>query len=96
MSSLCTSFPNGRKGDHTDGLKDTALSIKSYVIVGDFKAHAPFWENGCTSVTCNRLVQNIVDTSLCLLNDGRITRIPDDSTHKATAINLSLVNLILQ
>ena len=59
--------------------------------MGDFNAHAPFWENGCTSVTCNRLVENIVDSSLCLLNDGRITRIPDVSTHKATAIDLSLV-----
>ena len=43
--------------------------------------------NGCTLVTCNRLVDNIVDSSLCLLNDGRITRIPDVSTHKATAID---------
>ena len=59
--------------------------------MGDFNAHAPFGENGCTSVTCNRLVENIVDSSLCLLNDGRITRIPDVSTHKATAIDLSLV-----
>ena len=59
--------------------------------MGDFNAHAPFWENGCTSVTCNRLVENIVDSSLCLLNDGRITRIPDVSTLKATAIDLSLV-----
>ena len=37
------------------------------------------------------LVENIVDSSLCLLNDGRITRIPDVSTHKATAIDLSPV-----
>ena len=47
-------------------------------------------------MTCNKLVENIVDSSLCLLNDGRIIRIPDVSTHKATAIDLSLVNLILQ
>ena len=59
--------------------------------MGDFNAHAPFWEHGCTSVTCNRLVENIVDSSLCLLNDGRITRIPDVPTHKATATELSLV-----
>ena len=32
-----------------------------------------------------------MDSSLCLLNDGRITRIPDVSTHKATAIDLSRV-----
>ena len=42
-------------------------------------------------MTCNRLVENIVDSSLCLLNDGRITRIPDVAPHKATAIDLSLV-----
>ena len=43
-------------------------------------------ENGCTASTCNRLVDNIGDSSLCLRNDGRITRLPDVSTHKATAI----------
>ena len=32
-----------------------------------------------------------MDSSLRLLNDGRITRIPDVSTHKASAIDLSLV-----
>ena len=42
-------------------------------------------------MTFNRLVENIVDSSLCLLNDGRLTRIPDVSTHKATAIDFSLV-----
>ena len=91
LNIISVYFPNGPKGNNTDWLKDTALSNKSYVIVGDFNAHAPFRENGCTSVTCNRLVENIVDSSLCLLNDGRITRIPDVSTHKATAIDLSLV-----
>ena len=58
----------------------TALSNKNYVIVGYFSAHAPFGENWCASVTCNRLVENIVDSSLCMLNDSRITRIPDVST----------------
>ena len=55
-------FLNGPKGDNTNWLKDIALSNKSYVIVGDFNAHAPFGENGCTSVICNRLVENIVDS----------------------------------
>ena len=89
ISSLCT-FQMDQKVT-TDWLKDIELSNKSYVIMGDFNTHAPFWKNGCTSVTCNRLVENIVDSSLCLLNDGRITRIPDVSTHKATAVDLSLV-----
>ena len=60
--------------------------------MGEFNVYAPFGENGCTSVTCNRLVENIVDSSLCILNDDRITRIPDVSTLKATAIDLSLVS----
>jgi len=85
-------FSNGPKGDNTGWIKDIVLSNKNYAIVGEFNVYAPFWENGCTSVTCNRLVENIVDSSLCLLNDGRITRIPDVSTLKATAIDLSLVS----
>ena len=80
-------FRNGSEGNNTGWLKNIALPNKNYVIVGDFNAHEPFGENGCTLVTCNRLVDNIVDSSLCLLNDGRITRIPDVSTHKATAID---------
>ena len=91
LNVISVYFPNRPKGDNTDWLKDIALSNKIYVIVGDFNAQAPFRENGCTPVTCNRLVENIVDSSSCLLNDGRITRIPDVSTHKATAIDLSLV-----
>ena len=80
LNVISVSFRNGPKGDNTDWLKDFALSNKSYVIVGDFNTHAPFGENGCTSVTFNRLAENIVDSSLCLPNDGRITRIPDVST----------------
>ena len=43
-------------------------------------------------MTCNRLVENIMDSSLCIVNDSRITRITDVFTHKATAIDLSLVS----
>ena len=50
-----------------------------------------FGKNRCATLTCNRLVDSIVDSRLFLLNDGRITRIPDVSTHNATAIDLSLV-----
>ena len=52
LNDISVYFSNGPKGDNTDWLKDIALSNKSYVIVGDFNAHAPFGENGCTSVTC--------------------------------------------
>ena len=92
LNVISVYFPNGTIGDNTDWIKDSALSNTNYVIVGDFNARIPFGEKGCTSVTCNRLVENIMDSSSCLLSDGRITRIPDVSTHKATAIDLSLVS----
>ena len=37
------------------------------------------------------VVDNIVDSRLFLLNDGRITRLPAVSSHKSTAIDLLLV-----
>ena len=91
LNVISVYFPNGTKGDNTNWLKDIALSNKSCVIVGDFNVHAHLGGNGCTSVTCSRLVENIVDSSLCPLNDGRLTRIPDVFIHKATAIDLFLV-----
>ena len=42
LNDISVYFSNGPKGDNTDWLKDIALSNKSYVIVGDFTAHAPF------------------------------------------------------
>ena len=48
-------------------------------------------------MTCNMFVDNIVDSRLFILNDSKISRIPDVSTHKAThkatAVDLSLVTL---
>ena len=52
LNVISVYFPKGPEGDNTNWLKDIALSNKRYVIVGDFNAHAPFGENGCTSVTC--------------------------------------------
>ena len=57
LNVISVYFPNGPKGDNTDWIKDIALSNKNYVTVGDFNAHAHFRENGCTSLTCNRLVK---------------------------------------
>ena len=43
------------------------------VIGGAFNAHSPFWKKGCLHVTSNRFVENIVDSSLYVLNDGSFT-----------------------
>jgi hypothetical protein len=60
--------------------------------LGDFNAHAPFWDRLRTQVSSNRFLQNIIDSNLVLLNDGRITRIPDVFYHSPSAIDLSLVS----
>eukprot|EP00745_Piridium_sociabile_P014181 TRINITY_DN20892_c1_g1_i4.p1 TRINITY_DN20892_c1_g1~~TRINITY_DN20892_c1_g1_i4.p1 ORF type:complete len:232 (-),score=8.68 TRINITY_DN20892_c1_g1_i4:1083-1778(-) len=65
---------------------------KKCFIAGDFNAHSPFWEKGCQNITSNRFIENLVDASFYLLNDGRITRIPDNPSHRATAIDLTLVS----
>lgn len=82
----------GPSDENTDWLLNLPKSKEEWIVCGDFNAHSPFWERDCQSVTNVRLVENIVDSSLLLLNDGSITRIPDISTHKATSIDLSLVS----
>ena len=37
-------------------------------------------------VICHQVVGNIVDSSLFVLNDRRITKLPDVSTYKETTI----------
>jgi ribonuclease HI len=85
-------FPHGPREDNTDWLKSMSVSEKKWFVLGDFNAHSPFWDSECIQVTCNRFIENIVDSKLVLLNDGRITRIPDIPTHKPSAIDLSLVS----
>lgn len=85
-------LPKGPCFSPTDWLKSDEFTKDLWLVAGDVNAHSPLWEEGCTSVTSNQFVENIVDSSLSLLNDGRATRIPDVSAHKATAIDLTLVS----
>jgi len=71
-------LPTGPTDLNTDWLKSIELSNDNWIIAGDMNSHSPLWEKGCTLVTNKRLVENILDSSLTLLNDGSITRIPDN------------------
>lgn len=84
-------LPKGPNELNTEWLH-TLQDKEKWLIAGDFNAHSPFWDKDCASVTSNRFVENIVDSCLFMLNDGRITRIPDISTHTASAIDLTLVS----
>eukprot|EP00745_Piridium_sociabile_P002170 TRINITY_DN11300_c0_g1_i4.p1 TRINITY_DN11300_c0_g1~~TRINITY_DN11300_c0_g1_i4.p1 ORF type:complete len:167 (+),score=4.27 TRINITY_DN11300_c0_g1_i4:169-669(+) len=68
---------------------------EKWFIAGDFNAHSSFWNKGCQTVSCNRFVENIVDSNLYLLNDGSITRIPDISSHRPSATDPTLLSPIL-
>jgi len=89
-------LPKGPHEDNTDWVRSIQISKEKWIIAGDFNAHSPFWEKDNVSlITSKRLLENIVDSSLYLLNDGSVTRIPDISTQRATAIDLSLISPIL-
>jgi ribonuclease HI len=92
INILSIYMPEGPKNDNSDWLKSADFLIKKWIILGDFNAHAPFWDSGCKTVSCNRFVENILDSRLYLLNDGRITRVPDVANHKPSAIDLSLLS----
>jgi ribonuclease HI len=92
LNVISVYLPRGPRGDNTDWLKSIRVSDKKWMLLGDFNAHSPFWDSECSHVTCNRFIDNIVDSKLVLLNDGKITRIPDIETHKPSAIDLSLVS----
>jgi len=88
-------FPRGPKDENTDWIKNINFNNKNWAIMGDFNAHSSLWEKDCSSTTSNRLVENIVDSPLLLLNDCSITRVPDSNTQRPTAIDLSLLSACL-
>jgi len=92
LNILSVYYPCGPKNENTDWMKHLDTSTNKWLILGDFNAHAAFWDNNCSTVTCNRFLENIVDSKLYLLNNGNITRIPDIHTHKPSAIDLSFIS----
>ena len=59
------------------------------LVVGDFNKHSTLWKDGYTGVE-PRLSTEIALSDFILLNDGTVTRIPDRSDQRATAIDLAL------
>jgi ribonuclease HI len=86
-------FPSGcTKKEHTQWI--TELENDNWLVVGDFNAHHALW-GGCQSSTDTAgdiLASHIIDSDLCLLNDGSSTRIPDQNGPRATAIDISIIS----
>ena len=93
LNIMSVYLPKGPNEQNTEWLSTPDIQQKGkWLIGGDFNAHSPFWEKDCDLVTSNRLVENIVDSPFNLLNDGSVTRIPDNPHHRSTAIDLSLIS----
>ena len=87
---LSVYYPTGPNNTNSEWLRSINIT-SNWIITGDFNAHSPIWDTGRSDVTCARFVDNIVDSGMILLNDGRITRIPDISTHHPSALDLTLI-----
>ena len=53
LNVISVYFPKGPKNNNTDWLKSIDLKTNNWVILGDFNAHASFWDSGCSTVTSN-------------------------------------------
>ena len=61
----------------------------SWLIAGDFNSHSILWEDDCTEEQSG-LRDEIVNSSLVILNDGSPTRVPDRADQRMTAVDLTL------
>ena len=85
----------GPNEENTEWVRSVQMSGEKWIVAGDFNAHSPLWDKDSVTITSRRFVENIVDSSLCLLNDGSITRIPDIINHRASALDLTFISPIL-
>ena len=84
-------YPKGCKNDTTKWLS-TLEQTKQWYVLGDFNAHHSLWNTKLKTDKNNQLAEDITDSPLCLLNDGSMTRIPDNPEHSQSAIDLSLAS----
>ena len=89
---LSVYFKTGPSNSNSDWLQALGKDNDHWIIGGDFNAHSPLWEKNCQVVTNSHFVDNVIESSLILMNDGSITRVPDIPNHKATSIDLTLVS----
>ena len=87
---LSVYYPKGPKQENTDWIKNFEFKNRNCLIMGDFNAHSTFWEPSCTRSTCNRFVDNILNSKFVLLDTGEIIGVPYVAQHRPSAIDLSL------
>ena len=87
-------LPRGYLNSHKPGWLTALPANETWVVMGDFNAHHPVWEPDCGQQLGggDKLLTDIMESNLALLNDGTKTRFPDRETDRPTAIDLTLVS----
>ena len=88
-------IPQSPHRPDTEWLTSLEALQEDWLVVGDFNARHPLWDNLCEPGGAGQksfVADHIINTDLCLLNTGVHTRIPDRADHQPTAIDLSLIS----
>ena len=72
-------------------------SKELWLVLGDFNASHPDWgtEDSPIRRGGNHLAQHVIDSPLCLLNDGSVTRFPDRDGDNPSSIDITLISTSL-
>ena len=81
---------------NTSIVDDDTISLISQIpgnrlVLGEFNVHHQQWGSERSSVRGEQIFDIMLQTNLCLLNDGSATRV-DDRTGNASVIDLSLLS----
>ena len=90
-------YPEGLSKENVDWIGNLDNTNDQILIVGDFNAHHSHWNNSIIDSKRGgqNLYQNLIKSSLTLLNDGSITRIPDRNNDSCSAIDLAFISASL-
>jgi ribonuclease HI/L-rhamnose mutarotase len=91
INILSVYFPKGTDNIDSNWLRSFDVT-ENWIVCGDFNTHSPLWDKGCHNISNNSFNESVIDSDLILINDGRITRIPDVSTHRPSALDLTFVS----
>ena len=85
-------YPKGPNNTTQKWLDEIDIDKKLWLITGDFNCHSPYWDKHSNHCSNTEFEGKIITSNLVILNDGRITRVPDIKNHKPSALDLTLVS----
>ena len=83
-------YPKGCNKINTEWILDVDES-KKWLFVGDFNARHSNWNHASKQDKC-KLADDLDESHFVILNDGSITRIPDNVNHNPSVVDLSFIS----